>query len=146
MAREMQTREHRTVDTLLELDAGTTPITASGVGDGGILDIGEGLVTADVILTVSALTTGGASEETYVVAMEYSNSATFASGIMEGPSIPLGVGAGTNGDLDPGVGRFVLPTRNEFNGTKFRYARLYATVGGTAPSITAMAQLAKRTP
>ena len=137
------TRLHGVVDTLLELDAGTTPITASGVGDGGILDLGAHLVHGEFSLEVATLdTTTG--DEVYTAALEGSTSASFASGIVELASLQMGDTTQLrNQDADVATGRYNLPFYNEQNHTIYRYVRLYVTAAGTTPIFTANVRLTK---
>lgn len=137
------TRLHSVVDTLLVLDAGTTSITASGVGDGGILDIGAHLVHGEFSIEASILdTTTG--DEVYTVALEGSNSASFASGIVELASLQMGDTTQLrNQDADVGTGRYNLPFYNEQNHTVYRYVRAYVTAAGTTPILRADMRLTK---
>ena len=62
------------------------------------------------------------------------NSASFASGIRQGPTFTLGDAAAAlflAADADNGVGRYELPFCNEFSGTLYRYMRLQIDVTGT---------------
>ena len=71
-------------------------------------------------------------------------SATFASTIEEVAVIELGANEVLRGDQDSTTGRYILPVRNEINGTVYRYARVYTVVAGTiATGINYKAFLAK---
>lgn len=129
----------KTFDSLLELkDAGLMAVSAACQVDSAdkIIDMGAGLFEGDVIIDVSAINTDS-DDESYTIGVQISDSATFASGIYEVTHIELG-SAGTalgdvlHGDTDMGVGRYILPFRNQIvDGTQKRYLRLYVTIAGT---------------
>lgn len=150
-------RTQQTLDTLLELEDGAAAITADGNGS-AIIDLHGGagsnqpnppLMHADLLVDVSAITTGGASGETYIIHFQGSSSATFASDIENLAAMPLGDVSGTAlvgsaADVDSDIGRYVIPVTNEANGRTYRFVRLRIDVGGTAPSITFVGNLAIR--
>jgi hypothetical protein len=127
-------------DTLLELHDGTA-VTADGVGSEGILDLGAGEVVGLVVIDVSALDVAGGDEH-YTLQMEFSSDSAFGSGVVPGTAIGIGNNgiADTlldNASADRGAGRYLLPFANVFNGTAYRYARLYVHgVGATSFSVT----------
>jgi len=149
MARENATREHRQFDTLLEMkDAGLVAASAAATvgGSAKILDLGEGLVDADLLIEVTAVEVD-TGDEIYQIGFQLSSEADFASTIKEAATLKLGDAAALPGDVDMDAGRYILGVRNEVAGTKYRYARLYTTVAGTiATGINFTARLAKRTP
>ena len=158
----VQSVANRTVDTLLDLQATATAYTASGVV-GSIIDLGgngaggvvrghklesseQAVIMGDLLLEVSALDIAS-NDEIYDLVLQFSSDSDFgtAGNIQDGVSISLGAKEvkRTDSDKDDAVGRFILPFRNEFDGTTYRYVRLYAVVAGTTPSITLTARLAK---
>ena len=127
-------RNSQTYDNLLLLkDAGALTATGAGTvgGSARVLDLGPGASQAKVIIDSSALTTGGASGETYRVALQGSNDLAFST------SVELGSVAVT------GTGRTEMHFTTRPNDTIYRYVRSYFTVGGTSPSINATAFIAK---
>ena len=74
-------------------------------------------------------------DEVCFYALEFSNSASFASGIVQGPGIYLGDAAPTtmgNADTDNGAGRYEFGFTNEFpGGTIYRYVRMNQNFTGT---------------
>lgn len=135
-----------TIDTLLQLEDGAAAIVADGAGS-AILDLGDARIRGDVVIDVSAITTGGASGETYAICAQFSSSATFASDVENGPIMFLGDEATVPGaaevDVDSDAGRYILPVVNQLNTRQYRYMRLWVDVTGTAPSITFVAHLCK---
>lgn len=130
-------RDAGTFDAELQLkDAGL--IAASGIADvdgaDAILDLGSAYFSGMLNVDISAieLATG---DETYTLVLEFSNSASFASGIAQGPSLVLGDASGgaamANATVDSVVGRHTLGFSNQLAGTIYRYVRLAVVVGGT---------------
>lgn len=148
----MAVRVGKTYDDLLELkDAGLVAASAAATVDASakILDLGAGTVEGDIIIDVSACEVAS-DDEKYIIGVQLSTSATFASTIYEVLTLPLGsagTAAGDNlaGDTDMTTGRWVIPFRNEIaGGTPVRYLRLYTTVSGTvATGINYSAYLAR---
>ncbi len=98
--------------------------------DGTILDLGGGFVKGAVVIDLSAceIATG---DEIYTVSLEASNVAAMTSG-----SVCLGKKVFGNlvVPMDAALsasGRYVIPFRNEENGTLYRYVRLSTLVAGT---------------
>ena len=133
-----------TYDNALLIRAVGAAITATETGS-VILDLGNGFQCGNLVLDVTAMdvTTG---DEAYSVMLEVSPDATFGTAGNIRVAAELRIGGATftapNGAADA-VGRFVIPFRNERNGTIYRYARLYTLIAGTSPSITFSAFLAK---
>lgn len=124
------------IQTLLK-DAGA--ITASAAAQvssaAQILDMGSARFDATVVVDVSALDISSA-DENYVITLQGSNSATFASGIQNLANVNLGATASRpGGAADSLVGRYELMATNEQADVTYRYVRLYTTVSGTTPSI-----------
>lgn len=135
-----KSRPTYTFDAELQLkDAGLVAADAAATvaSVAKILDVGTGNVRGDVVVDVSAveIATG---DERYTVLVQGSNSSSFASGIAILAAMPIGDGStiatafGSSGvDVDDTTGRFVIPFRNERNGTNYRYIRLWTDVAGT---------------
>lgn len=111
--------------------------------DGAILDLGEGLFDGFLVLDVSAVEVA-TGDEVYTVSVEGSSvaamtslSVCLAKKVLGNIVVPM--------DNATGVGRFVVPFRNEENGVLKRYIRLSTLVAGTiATGINFSAFLAKR--
>lgn len=117
----------RTYDDALNLrDAALIAASA----DGTILDLGAGLIDGDLVIDMTAceIATG---DEIYTVALEGSNVAAMTSGsvclakkVFGNLIVPMDAACAT-------AGRYIVPVRNEENGTIFRYVRLSVVVAGT---------------
>ena len=130
----------RTYDNALLLKA--AGLVASTTTESVILDIGAGLVDADLVLDVSAIETA-TGDEKYTIHLEGSNVAAMTSGSVTLANIPMGIKTDP-ADATTAVGRFVVPFRNEQNGTTYRYVRIYTLVAGTiATGINFVAFIAK---
>ena len=117
-------------------------LVASTTTESTILDLGAGLVDGYLVLDVSACEVAS-NDEIYLVCLEGSNVAAMSSGSVTLAQIELG-NATAPADADTGTGRFVVPFRNEQNGTIYRYARIYTEVAGTiATGINFVAFIAK---
>lgn len=111
--------------------------------DGTILDLGEGLFDGYLVLDVTAVEVA-TGDEIYTVSVEGSSvaamtslSCCLAKKVLGNLVVPM--------DNATGVGRFVVPFRNEDNGVLKRYIRLSTLVAGTiATGINFTAFLAKR--
>ncbi len=116
-----------TYDDALNLkDAG---LVAASAAEATIVDLGSGFIDADLVLDISAIEVAS-NDEIYTVCIEGSNVAAMTSGSVCLAMIELG-NAAAPADADTAVGRFVLPFRNEQNGTLYRYVRIYTRVAGT---------------
>ena len=112
-----------------------------------VLDLGDGYVEGDVVIDVSAMDVA-TTDEIYTIVWQLSPDATFgtAANVVEACQINLGAAPPkiTDSNVANVIGRYILPVRNEFAGTIYRYARLW-TVGSIAgSSITYTAFLGKR--
>ena len=117
-------------------------LVASTTTESTILDIGSGLVDGYIVLDVSAVETA-TGDEKYTVHLEGSNVAAMTSGSVTLANIPLG-NLTAPADAATATGRFVVPFRNEQNGTTYRYVRIYTLVAGTiATGINFSAFIAK---
>lgn len=132
--------------SMLTFDAATVLKTAGLIAasaDGTILDLGEGLFDGFLVLDVSAIEVAS-GDEIYTVSMEGSSVAAMTSlgvclakKVLGNIVVPM--------DNPTGIGRFVVPFRNEENGVLKRYVRLSTLVAGTvATGINFSAFLAKR--
>lgn len=111
--------------------------------DGDILDIGSGLVDGYLVIDLSAceIATG---DERYTISLEGSNVAAMDSGsvclakkVFGNLVVPMDAALSA-------AGRYVIPFRNEENGTTYRYVRLSTAVAGTVTTgINFMAFIAK---
>lgn len=123
-----------TYDYALRLkDAGLVAADAAATvgGSAKILDLGESRFDGRVIVDITAIEIAS-NDERYAIKAQFSDSSTFASGVVEGVALWTGaletlIGA----DTDTAVGRYELPFTNEINGTTYRYMRLYTDVVGT---------------
>lgn len=113
-------------DALSLRDAGLLAATTT---ETTILDLGAGLVDGNLVIDVSAIEVASGNEK-YTIHLEGSNVAAMTSGSVTLANIPLG-NATDPADAATGVGRFVVPFRNEQNGTNYRYVRIYTLAAGT---------------
>lgn len=117
-------------------------VAASAAGS-VILDLGDGLMQADLVIDISALEVA-TGDEIYTISLEGSAVAAMTSGSVELARAVFGNNPAP-ADADTSVGRHVVPVRNELNGTIYRYVRLHTTVAGDiATGINYSAFLAKR--
>jgi len=80
--------------------------------------------------TLGATRAGTAGDERYDILLQGSNSATFASVYTDLAAVAVGAAAVINGDIVTSIGRIIIPFRNQFMGTVYRYIRLYTVVAG----------------
>jgi hypothetical protein len=116
-----------TYDDALSLkDAGLVATTTT---ESTIVDLGAGLVDGYLVLDVSAVETATGNEK-YTIHLEGSNVAAMTSGSV---SLAAQFHGNTTDPMDAvtATGRFVVPFRNEQNGTVYRYVRIYTLVAGT---------------
>lgn len=102
-----------------------------------VLNVGNGLMDADLIIDVTALEVDS-NNETYEIILQGSSDAAFgtAANIAQLASITIGDHAGTRLALmgagaDDTIGRYLVPVRNERNGTLYPYLRVITSVVGT---------------
>ena len=127
-------------DSLSLKDAGLVATTTT---ESTILDLGGGLVDGFLVLDVSAVEVADGNE-IYLVCLEGSTVAAMTSGSVCLAQLEMG-NASAPADADTSTGRFVIPFRNEQNGTIYRYVRIYTEVAGTvATGINFSAFIAKR--
>jgi hypothetical protein len=137
----MERHSNFTYDAALALKA-VGLVAASA--DGAILDLGAGFVEGDLVIDLSAceVATG---DEIYTVSLEASNVAAMTSGSV---CLAKKVFGNLVVPMDAALsepGRYVIPFRNEENGTLFRYVRLSTLVAGDVETgINFSAFIAKR--
>ena len=136
-----------TFDALLQLkDAGLVAADGAATvgGQARIVDLGDARVDARVIVDVTALEVAS-GDERYEVRMQFSDSSSFASGIVNGSGIVLGDSSVTGASADSAAtGRHEFGFTNDLGGNTYRYARLYSDVSGTiATGINFTAWIAK---
>lgn len=118
-------------DFLLK-DAGLVAADAAAQvgGSDKIVDLGAGRFDGRVIVDVSAIEVAS-GDEIYRIKTQFSNSATFATGVIGGTQLHLGDSSTLIGEsADSAVGRYELPFTNQINGTTYRYMRVYTDVAG----------------
>lgn len=105
-----------------------------------ILDVGNGLICSCLVIDVTALEVDS-NNESYEVILQGSSDAAFGTPANIAPlaSMTFGDHAATRNAVltmgaDDTVGRYVVPFRNERNGTTYRYLRLTNVVVGTIGS------------
>lgn len=120
-------------DSLLEMkDAGLVASSAAAQVDSAdkIADLGKSLFEANLVVDITAIEVASADEK-YEIELQLSDSATFASGVVCAHVLKLGDSSVNGSSADSAVGRYIVPICNEFNGTIYRYARLYTRIAGT---------------
>lgn len=112
------------------LVAATGNATVNSVAQ--ILDVGEGAMLGQVVLDVTAIETAS-TDESFTVILQGSNSASFASGIVNLASIQFGALAVLLGtpSAAPAVGRYEMGFSNVQGYTIYRYLRIRIVVSGT---------------
>jgi hypothetical protein len=141
MARNQKDFTPDTSTRLKDAGAITADAAAQVGGSAAILDLGLSRVDGRVIIDVSAIDVAS-GDESYLLRTQFSNSSTFASGVIGGPIVQLGDSTVLIGEsADSVVGRYELPFCNEINGVTYRYMRMYTDVGGTTPSINYVANV-----
>lgn len=95
-----------------------------------IIDIGEGYFQGAMFVDVSAIEIES-NDERYDILIQLSSKADFADTIVTAAQLQLGANEVLNGDQDSLVGRYKIHFDNEYNGTNYRYARVYTVVAGT---------------
>lgn len=120
-------------NALLLKDAGLVAADAAAqvASAAKILDLGAARQDGRVIVDISAIEIDTGNEN-YLIKTQFSNSSTFASGVVGGPCLTVGHSATLIGEsASTPVGRYELPYSNEINGTTYRYMRVYTDVTGT---------------
>ena len=100
-------------------------------GQARIIDLGGGArPDARLIVDVTALEVASGAA-VYRLRMQFSDSPTFASGIVNGAGIVIGDSSVTGASVDDVTTRYEFGFSNEVAGTLYRYSRLHADVSGT---------------
>lgn len=130
-------RPQGTFDADLEFkDAGLVASSAAAQVDSEnkIVDLGTGLFRGKMIIDVSALEIAS-NDELYDIVVQLSSDSDFgtATNIVEAAQLNLSAAEvkRTDCNQDDSTGIYKLYFDNEFDGTYYRYARLYTVVGGT---------------
>ena len=147
----MSVRGYTYDNLLLFKDAGAVAASAAAQvsASNRIIDTNNGATgsparfNAVMVVDVTAIDVSS-TNETYDIIVQLSNSATFASGVVNRIALKLGTTVAGSSANDV-VGRYELPFDNEFAEATYRYVRLYTLVGGTTPSINYKAFAAART-
>lgn len=129
----MSLYSNRTYDNALLLRAAS--LLASTATESTILDMGSGLADMDMIVDVSAIEVD-TGDESYAIILEGSPDATFgtAGNISALARLTLGHHSATAvapQGFESAVGRYLVPVRNEQNGTLYRYLRIRTVIAGT---------------
>ena len=129
-----QQNHHYVFDAELEMkDAGLVAASAAAQVDAAdkIIDFGAAIFVRGVVLIDVTAIEIASTDEIYEIHVQLSSSATFASTIRGRAALVLGANAVVLDDADSAVGRYLLYFDNEYNGTVYRYGRLYTKVGGS---------------
>lgn len=100
--------------------------------DHDIMDLGgDGFFNGRLVIDVTAIEVA-TGDEAYDISLQMSNSATFASGVVEKVTMRLGADATSHtGSADSTTGRYQIPVDNEYQGAGYRYLRIYTDGYGT---------------
>lgn len=127
-------RRSYTFDAALQLkDAGLVAASAAAqvASSAQVLDVGANPFAGVAVIAASAVEADTGDEE-FTIRVEGSNSATFASGIVQLGAIRLGAAAALGANYAAaGVGQYELPFINVQADTVYRYIRAYTKVVGT---------------
>ena len=137
-----------TFDYLLRMkDAGLVAASAAAQVDSAdkILDMGAQRFDGRVLVDVTACEVASGDEK-YVIIVQGSTSATFASGVWNLAALPLGDSTVSLETVDTAATRHQeIAFCNEVNGVLYRYLRVYTQVVGTvATGINYTANLAQK--
>jgi hypothetical protein len=121
---------------MLLKDAGLVAASAAALvgGVAQILDVGVGRFEGVVVLDASAIEIAS-NDENYLVIVQGSASATFATGVENLAMLDFGALEARKGFVaathtDSLAGRYEIPFTNEQNDIRYRYVRLYTVVVG----------------
>ena len=117
-------------------DAAAITVSAAGsvLGDPQVIDLGDGLVEGYMIVDIDAIDVTTGEDQLYTIKLQGNNAAAFTAAlVVDLAHLQLGCGtllvnatAGT--DIGAAGNRFVVPFRNEQNGTVYRYVRAYQLI------------------
>ena len=123
-------------DAAALLESGDAAVTASARCDQTEIDLGSASAqlpaTACVEVDVTAVDFTTA-DETYELKVQLTDVSGFGGTVID-----------VNQRDITAVGKYIIPVTNEVNGTRYEFVSLYATLGGTTPSITYTASLSVR--
>lgn len=111
--------------------SGSAAATVSAVAK--VHDTGGGFTKGMLVIDATAVEVDS-GDEMYTIALQGSDSATFAGDIVLLASVILGDAVPLVGNVDKGAGRYFAPFTNQYGDTVFRYLRVYTTVVGTVIS------------
>ena len=106
-----------------------------------VIDLGDGLVEGYMIVDIDDIEPHG-NDELYIIKLQGNNDGDFADATAyDLAQISIGAGEvlanGTDGtDVGAAGDRFVVPFRNEQNGTVYRYVRCIQVLTGALADIT----------
>lgn len=131
-----QQNHHYQFDAALELrDAGLITASAASLVDSAakILDLGAGSYVEGVVVVDFVTIEVATGNEKLEIEWQLSSVADFSTASLVFCASVLKVGdSSVNGSgIDTVAGRYTLRVSNEFNGTVYRYARLYERYTGT---------------
>jgi len=129
----MRQQRDGTFDALTQLkDAGLVAAdgAATAGGQARIIDLGAARMDGRIVVDVTAVEVAS-GDEGYRIRAQFSDSPTFASGIVNGAELVLGDTSVTGSSADSGAGRYEFAFTNEQNGVVYRYMRLFTDVQGT---------------
>ena len=132
-------------DYILHTAALVASCNATVVAGATMVTIGDGLLEANAVIDVTAIEIAS-NDELYTICVQGSSESDFASTVVNLAILELGAKEVLNySDVDSTIGRYILPVRNEVNGTKYPYLRLICDVAGAvATGINFTARLEKR--
>ena len=130
----------------LDTDGDAAAITSSAAGSlltvAQVIDLGDGLVEGVMVCDIDAIVVG--TDALYAITLQGNNDGDFADATTY-DLVQINIGSGEvlfnateATDVGAAGSRFVVPFRNEQDGTVYRYVRAYQTLSGTTdtPSIT----------
>ena len=117
---------------LVMKDAGLVAASAAATvgGVAKVIDFGAGLMEGKIYVDVTAIEIAS-NDEIYTISLQVSSTSDISATYEEVATLILGANEVLRSDVDSAVGRYILPFRNQSNGTIYRYGRLYTTVAGT---------------
>lgn len=128
MATATQIRSY-TYDSSLSLKA--AGLVAADTAGSLIVNVGDATFKGVAVIDVTAIEIAS-NDERYVISVQGSTSATFASDVQNLASLELGATeVRSGGAIDSAVGRYELLFLNEQDGICYPYIRIYTDVSGT---------------
>jgi hypothetical protein len=124
-------------DSLCEMkDAGAIASSAAAQVDSSdkIFDTGGGYTEGVLDLNVT-VSTASSGTSIFTISLEGSADSAFATPTVELANLEIGDAAALRSTRTAGVGLYKLKWSNMFNGTVYRYLRVYTTVAGSTPGV-----------